>query len=198
MTYENILKDQEILKLLNQIDNNSTITIYHGLNHILNVLNNIDKLNLLFNLEKETINNLKITTCLHDLGQIKDKENHELHSQQYAYNYLKNKVDLPTLQQITSAILNHHEKEKVTELSFFEHLLLFADKMDFTKNRINPKYIEVHSKKYLLEKDLLSVNFELKESTFFIIIKTNNLDYTTFKNWSYYPKIYKKLAIKLI
>ena len=189
--YEKILKDKEILGIFNEIDNNTDIRICHGLNHILNVTNNIEKICTVLKIEDKEKELLKIAGYLHDIGQINKEGNHYDTGSNFVKEYLKDKLNESDLNKIVNAIRNHHEKEKINELDLFSHILLFADKMDFTYKRVNPKFININNE-YIIEKDVNEINFDIKENNFIITINTNNLDMDKFKEWAYYPKIMKR------
>ncbi|MBQ7105540.1 MAG: HD domain-containing protein [Bacilli bacterium] len=187
MTYESVKKDENILKILKEIDKQHS-NIYHGMNHTLNVINNINKLCSLLNISKHENDLLKIAGLLHDIGHQTGKENHEIKSYEFAKDYLKNKINENDYLKIINAINKHHEKENIANLTLFEHILLFADKMDFSYTRINSELNE-----YTLEKDILEINFEIKENYFITSIKTNKLNIKDFKNWPYYTKVKKRI-----
>ena len=190
MTYKDILQDQEILDIYDEIDKNNTSTIYHGKNHVLNVLDNLDKLNNLLNIEKHDLELLKIAITLHDIGHSYGEKEHYKKSEELARKYLKNKINNHDLEKILSAIKKHHEKENIKDLSIFEHLLLFSDKMDFTYKRLNPNH---KTREYLLESDILDINFNLENDNFIVNIKTTNIDTDKLKFWPYYSKITKSI-----
>lgn len=189
--YEELIKDKNILGIFNEIDNNNDIRICHGLNHVLNVINNIEKLCPILEINEEDKNLLKIAAYLHDIGHRNKDGNHYDNSSEFAENYLKNKLDEKSLNKIVTAIKSHHEKEKINELDLFSHILLFSDKMDFTYKRLNPNYIN-NNNEYIIEKDIKEINFDIKENDFIITIITNDLDIDKFKEWLFFPKIRKR------
>ena len=188
--YDELIKDKDILGIFNEIDNNNDIRISHGLNHILNVVNNVEKICNLLKINDEEKNLLKIAAYLHDIGQINKEGNHYDNSGEFATNYLKDKLDKTSLNKIVIAIKNHHEKEKINELDLFSHILLFSDKIDFTYKRLNPNFINKNNE-YILEKDIKDINFNIKDNNFIITI-SSNIDMDKFKEWSFYPKIIKR------
>lgn len=190
MNYKDILNDQEIINIYNKIDQDNLNSIFHGKTHVLNVLDNLDKLNKVLNIDEKDLELLKIAITLHDTGHLYGKDNHHEKSAEYAKNYLKNKLDKNDLNKIISAIKNHHEKNNIDNISLFDHILLFVDKMDFSNKRLNPNY---RTREYLMEADILDIDFSIDKDTFYIIIKTNNIDIDKFKYWDYYSKIYKRI-----
>lgn len=188
--YDELIKDKDILGIFNEIDNNNDIRISHGLNHILNVVNNVEKICNLLKINDEEKNLLKIAAYLHDIGQINKEGNHYDNSSDYAKEYLQDKLDETSLNKILNAIKNHHEKEKINELDLFSHILLFSDKIDFTYKRLNPNFINKNNE-YILEKDIKDINFNIKDNNFIITI-SSNIDMDKFKEWSFYPKIIKR------
>ena len=190
MNYKDILNDPEIINIYNKIDKDNLNSIVHGKQHVLNVLDNLDKLNKILNINNKDLELLKIAITLHDTGHLYGKDKHSEKSAEFAQKYLNNKLDSDDLNKVISSIKNHHEKINIDNISLFDHILLFADKMDFSNKRLNPNY---RTREYLMESNILEVNFSIDKDTFCVIIKTNNIDIDKFKYWDYYSKIYKRI-----
>lgn len=190
MNYKDILNDQEIITLYNKIDQDNLNSIVHGKQHVLNVLDNLDKLNKILIINNKDLELLKIAATLHDIGHLYGKDNHPEKSAEYAKKYLENKLDKGDLNKIISSIKNHHEKDNINNLSILDHILLFADKMDFSYKRLNPNY---RTREYLMESDILDIDFSLEDDTFYVIIKTRNIDLDKLKYWNYYSKVSKRI-----
>ena len=62
--------------------------------------------------------------------------------------------------------------------------------MDFTYKRLNPNH---KTREYLLESDILDINFNLENDNFIVNIKTTNIDTDKLKYWPYYSKITKRI-----
>ena len=193
MNYTDILNDPIIINKLADIDEHNANQFNHGLGHVKNVMANMIKLAKLLAIDKNELNYLLIACVLHDLGQREGSEEHYLRSKTIAANYLKDKIDPKWFNIIVLSIENHHDKNNVAHLSLFEHLVLFADKMDFTFQRLDVNYLKQNPIDYL-ESHILDVNFEIVEGTFNVIVTIDqNLNQNDLANWSYYPKIEKRI-----
>lgn len=190
MTYKDILNDKKILDIYNEIDKKNISPIIHGKQHVLNVIDNLEKLSKVIYIDNKDLELLKIAITLHDIGHIYEKDIHPIKSYEFAKEYLQDKINTDDLEKIISAIKNHHEKENINNITLFEHILLFIDKMDFTNKRLNLNH---KTKEYLIESDILDINFETDNNFFYVIIKTNNIAIDKLKYWDYYPKIVKRI-----
>ena len=163
MTYETVKKDEDLIQILKEIDKQNN-NIYHGLTHSLNVIKNIEKICTLLKINENETNLLKVAALLHDVGHQTEKENHQIRSYDFAKEYLKNKLNKEDYEKILNAINKHHEKENIDELTLFEHILLFADKMDFSyKNSVKPDYKAIAGQFFLILAGQY-VNIEVKVS----------------------------------
>lgn len=189
MNYLDIFNDKIILKKFDLIDKNNNNSFNHGLQHAQNVIDIMKKLVKLLKIGKVEENYLLIACALHDIGQLDGKENHFVRSKEYAKDYLKGRLDQEWYEKILLAIENHHEKEKIDDLTLFEHLVLFADKMDFSYKRLAKNYFQNN-----FEKHILNVDFAIKNNIFKVIIKTDqSITESDFKTWNYYSKIAERI-----
>ncbi len=194
MKYKDIIEDKQITKILNTIDAKNDNEMNHGLKHTINVIENIKKITTLLNIDNETLEYLMIAGYLHDIGQLYKNKNHTLEGERLASKYLKDKINKKWYNQILSAIKNHHEKETVNNISLFDHIVLFADKMDFSYKRLDLNYIEKHKKQHFIENSIKEINFDIKNNIFIVIIKINNeQDIVNIKSWNYYPNIERRI-----
>ena len=160
MKYIDLISDTSINELFDKIDSRDDVYI-HGMKHALNVVDNIDKLGKMLNINSEELNYLKIAGYLHDIGRVDGDENHQVLSKNFVFNYLNSKMDSVWLNKILSAIEKHHEKENVGSLSLFEHILLFADKMDFSYKRLKVKGD-------CFENNILDIDFMVVDNKFIL------------------------------
>lgn len=131
-----------------------------------------------------------IAGYLHDLGQKEGKKDHTIRSSKRAEKYLPEEMDKKWKQKILSSILHHHEHQNIKELSLFEHILLFADKLDVTKVRQNKKYTSKKNQDNYIE-TIEEVNFKIEGKNFIVEIiknKENNL-----KEWDYFKKMEERV-----
>jgi len=193
MKYKDIINDSKIKQIFSKIDEKHDSEMNHGLQHAIKVVENITKLGNLLKVDKETMENLKIAGYLHDIGHSYTNKDHQVESTLYASKYLEDKIDKDSYTKIIEAIKKHHEKQKTNDLSLFEHIVLFADKMDFSHTRLDKNYIELHNDNYFIENDIINIDFDIKDNIFIIIIETNNIDIKKLSKWNYYPKIIKRI-----
>ena len=155
-----MISDTSINELFEKIDSRDDV-YNHGMKHALNVVDNIEKLGKLLNINSEELNYLKISGYLHDIGRVDNDENHQVFSKNFVFNYLNSKIDSVWLDKILLAIEKHHEKENVSNLSLFEHILLFADKMDFSYKRLKVK-------EECFENNILDIDFMIVDNKFIL------------------------------
>lgn len=160
MKYIDLISDTSINELFEKIDYRDDV-YNHGMKHALNVVDNIEKLGKLLNINSEELNYLKIAGYLHDIGRADNDENHQVFSKNFVFNYLNSKIDSVWLDKILLAIEKHHEKENVSNLSLFEHILLFADKMDFSYKRLKVK-------EECFENNILDIYFMIVDNKFIL------------------------------
>ena len=186
MNYFELFNDDYIKEQFKIMDSRDEM-YNHGLMHALNVVENIEKIGDVLKIDLETLSYLKIAGFLHDIGRIAGDENHYLKGKELVRKYLESKVDKVWLDKILSAIENHHEKVNVDKLSLFDHIVLFADKMDFSYKRLN-KDIEC------FENNILDINFDIVNDAFIVIIKfKNKTTNSDFESWIMYSKIIKRI-----
>lgn len=193
MNYINIINDEKITKLFKEIDKHNDNQFNHGLQHVKNVIENMIKLTKLLGIDEIELNYLLIACVLHDLGQLEGSENHYLRSKMIASSYLKDLVPEEWFNKITSAIEKHHEKNDIDKLPLFEHLLLFADKMDFTFRRLDVNYIKQNPADYF-ESHILDTDYIIENNVLKIkIITDKTINQDSLISWPYYPKITKRI-----
>lgn len=189
MLYEDILKDERLIKYLKSLDKEHNSPVGHGLNHALGVVHNVEALALLLNIDSETVNYLKIAAFLHDTGTVEGKEGHEMRGAKFALDYLKNKISDEWCEKIYHAIYHHHEKDNVANLSLFDHILLFADKSDVTKKRIDLDYYQDNNEFPFLS-TIEDVSYQIQNKTFILTFNVN--DKRDINAWDYYSKLNKR------
>ena len=173
-TYEQILKDKIIIAEYAKIDDLNFYPLSHGLRHIENVIENIKKMAVVFKLNSDTTRNLLIAAVLHDVGQTQGRTNHGYTSMEFAKKYLAGKVSEEDLAIILQAIENHDQSTSFTDLTLFDVLLCFADKMDFTAERFVPGFKEQWGHVgHIVYEDITAVDFDINEAELQIKITSN-------------------------
>ena len=178
--YEKLLSEEYVVNIYKGIENNRRIPISHGFPHINNVLSYCKKLAELFNLNESEKEELFTSAVMHDVAQAFLQPNH-------AYNgsiivkemlennesidpvYIRSKIDIS---RVCNIIKNHGGKKKEEYEDKLSCLLILADKLDITKDRLRPRYKEIDCLWFMecIEK----VDIELKGNVLKIIISVNN------------------------
>lgn len=191
MNYLEIYNDQYIRNQFYEIDKSNKVYKNHGLKHALTVVSNIEKLSKILNVSTEELNYLKIAGYLHDIGRSITKEayEHDIKGSEFINNYLTNKIDKEWLKRISSTVEKHHTNENLENLNLFEHIVLFADKMDFSIARVEDNEISEY-----FEKNIKSVDFEIDKNYIYVVIQLiNNKTEEDFMNWDPSNKIIKRI-----
>lgn len=142
-TYDELKNDLNIVATYELIDRFDYKPLsLHGLTHVLNVVNIVEKVLKLFGATDEVVNLGKIAAYLHDLGMKDGKKNHAKRSVKEAKKILKHK-NLTRSQKniIYYAIKNHSNCDKQKNLICAT--LIFADKLDADKTRLGNMGYEV-------------------------------------------------------
>ena len=183
-----LLLDKDIKQRYDAIQNVDTTSYYHGYKHIMNVLDTLRKFINLFNIDEHEADKLLVAVLFHDIGRGKTGKDHELLSADFMREYLK-KYDISKfgfseqdLDEIYEAIRIHEQKEELDQLTMFQLLVNFVDKLDVTKERINldnpldPElpsykfdvfreiYLDVNAVNPRIEDDSLVLEFECNDN----------------------------------
>lgn len=191
MNYIDIVMDEFIKETFLKIDKENNSYISHGMQHTLNVVENIEKIAKILDIDETTLNYLKIAGYLHDIGRVYGDDDHYLKSRDFVYKYLNGKIEEVWFNKILSAIQRHHEKENVANLPLFEHIVLFADKMDFSCKRL------VDNSDEYFESKVLGIDFAINKNrnVFIIILKVSDpLVSEEFSQWHMYNKVLKRIV----
>lgn len=173
INYKDILKDNNIIKEYEKIDNQNKYPFNHGLQHIENVCEIMEKLCNSLNITGEEKECLLIASALHDIGQVNGRENHGLKARDYIINNYQEKLkQLKFYDDILNAVADHDKKENLLSLPLFTNLVCFADKMDFTYKRLEKDYQKQFG--YIVYEDVNDVNFNYENNIFTLNINTND------------------------
>ena len=173
ITYKNILNDKKIIERYKKIDAQNVFPFSHGLQHIRNMVEIMNKITKVLKITGKEKRNLLIACVLHDIGQANGRENHGLIAKEFSREYLKNQISETDLQEILSAIEKHDQETRLDELSLFSNLVCFADKMDFSKKRLEKDYEKKFG--HLIYGDITGVDFKYDNSCLSILISTNGI-----------------------
>ena len=197
--YEKLLKEEYVVNLYNGIENNTRIPISHGFKHINNVLGYCKRLADLFNLTDKEKDELFTSAVMHDVAQAFLQPNHAQNgafivremlenNQSIDPSYIKSKIDI---ERVCNIIKNHGGKKKDEYEDVLSCLLILADKLDMTKDRLKVRYKEFDFLWFMEQVE--KVNIELEDNILKIIILTN--EETCFSNLNEYKGLDKLLKI---
>lgn len=177
MLIDKLLLDKSIIKKYDEIQMLDTTSYYHGYKHIINVLNILKKFIEILDIPEHEADKLSVAVLFHDIGRGETGKNHELLSAEFMRDYFKNiNISLfgfkkSDIDEIYDAIRVHEQKESLEELTLFQLLLNFVDKLDVTRERINlnnPLNPELPSYKYDIFRevylDVIAVNPKIEDN----------------------------------
>ena len=171
INYKQILEDNSVIAEYQKIDLINPHPFNHGLQHVKNVVEIMKKLIVVLNINENEANNLLIAAALHDVGQVDSRDDHGKKGREFAEKYLSGKINPADLETILTAIEFHSQKTELDQLSLNTILLCFADKMDFTRNRLEKDCEEKFGD--VVYSHVESVDFELSEEEFKVKIATD-------------------------
>ena len=136
-TYQDILNDKEIIKKYEEIEIATNYVVAHGIIHVNNVLELCKNIANELNLNENSSRLLYIACALHDIGRFIDNKTHNLTSETFARNYLKDKLDIKEVDVVCNAIRYHSQEcAEFDKMDDVAYCLILADKLDYQKNRL--------------------------------------------------------------
>lgn len=177
--YEQLLEEEYVKNIYSSIENNPRIPISHGIHHILNVVGYCKKLEELFKLDDREKDTLLVAAVMHDVAQVFLQPNHAKNgafivkemlenNETIDPEYIKSKIDIDRVCNIIACHGGKKEEDYNDKLSC---LLILADKLDITKDRIREEYIKYDFLWFM--KYIDKVEIDLIDNNLNIIIKTN-------------------------
>ena len=174
MNYIDILRDKKVIEQYGKIDVINPYPFNHGLKHVTNVCNIMnklcDKLNIIGD-EKEA---LLIACALHDIGQVDGREEHGKKAMIFTINNFENELKNNKYYLDILKAIEIHDNVCSFESKMFYLLVQFCDKMDFSKNRLEDNYREKF--RYYCYENIDEINFIYDENNFGIDIVTSKID----------------------
>ncbi|MCT4611743.1 MAG: HD domain-containing protein [Clostridia bacterium] len=194
MNYIDVLNDSKIIRIYGEIDKTNPYPFNHGLKHINNVLENVNRMVEMIEISDIDKRDLLIATVLHDTGRLFDDANHAKASSSFIKEYLNGKIEIESIEKIINLVSNHGTGGDSKKKDFLSKILIFCDKMDFSKKRLvyecEEKFGEVIYS--IIEK----VNFNILDKT--LIVEVEGLkekDIEAFEESVFYPKVVKAIKI---
>ena len=174
INYKDILTNKVIQNEYQKIDEINPYPFNHGLRHVYNVCNIMDKLCNVLNITGAKKEALLIACALHDVGQYDGRENHGLKARHIAEKLFDQELKQNEYYQEIYAAIEEHDSKCDIKYSLFTILVQFADKMDFTKDRLEKDYRNHYD--YRMWEDTNSIDFIYNDQYFGINILTNKVD----------------------
>ena len=178
MNLQDIFCNQSIVDEYHKIDKNNAVPFNHGLKHVQNVVKIMQKLTDAVGITGDDQADLLIAAFLHDVGQADGRNEHGPKGAKIAQTVLCDISD-DRLSKILDGIELHDQIENQDDLTLFTNLLSFADKMDFTRDRLDnnweertPDWYKKNLGKNIYE-HILSVDFK-KEGGFLKVLITTD------------------------
>lgn len=132
LKYIDVIQEQDIINKYEYIEYKNNSNISKGMKHITNVIDICKKIAFILELDEESKNNLLIAATLHDIGKISSSNDHNYQSFNYAFDYLKYRVDTKSRNIISGIILRHSNESE----GLLENLLSLANTLDMTRKRL--------------------------------------------------------------
>lgn len=195
MNYIDILNNDKVIENYNKIDNVNPFPFNHGLKHVKNVCNIMDRLCSILCITGEEKEALLIASAFHDIGQVNGREEHGKKAKEFLIeNFELELKNIPFYNDILEAI-EKHDNPCIIENSLFTLLVQFCDKMDFSKNRLEDNYREKF--RYYCYENIDNVDFIYNDETFGINIITSNIDNFTelFLNENFSKKVINAVEV---
>ena len=200
ISYKDILNNEAIKAEYAKIDKINPFPFAHGLQHINNVCAIMDELTDLLNISGEEKDALMISAVLHDVGQADGRERHGYKARKFAERLLDDELRGNSYYEDLMSAIEHHDEKSTTAYPLFTVLVQFADKMDFTKKRLEPDYFEKFG--HIVYENFLDVKFINDDSSFGINVAANDIaniasEFVAMSFSSKVINVVKVLALKL-
>jgi len=196
--YENLLKDEEYLKIVRKIESMRFITDgkwdwEHGLGHYQRVSEYTKEILCQLGADSRTIDLAMIASLLHDIGLSKgDKVNHAVESSKMASSFIeKMSVTNQEKEMLYQAILDHSKGENISSLVGLS--LVLADKLDVTYHRTEHSSIQDKMNKEIQK--IKRVGIKITDSELIVTYDTDSdFDIDVLQGWKKAITIPKKVS----
>jgi len=142
MNYIDILNNKKVIENYNAIDKINPYPFNHGLKHVKNVCNNMDRLCDTLGIAGEEKEALLIAAALHDIGQVDGRVEHGRKSKEFLIANFSNELVTNKFYPDMLKAIEYHDHKCVVDYPLFTVMLQFCDKIDFTKKRLEDNYRE--------------------------------------------------------
>ena len=135
-----ILNNDLVIENYGKIDEINPFPFNHGLKHVKNVCEIMNRLCEVLNIDGEKKEALLIASALHDIGQVDGREEHGKKAKEFLIkNFGSELKDNKYYEEILNSI-EYHDNPCSIDFPLFTLLVQFCDKMDFSKDRLESNY----------------------------------------------------------
>ncbi|MDD4298489.1 MAG: HD domain-containing protein [Bacilli bacterium] len=194
MMFERIKNDPYIYDCYKGADNPNSkegFWVYHGLKHVNNVVEMVEKILIQLEYDNEYIENAKIAALLHDMGYGGIKKDHEIRSCEMVKKHFEgNNIELKYKNEILDAIKAHREGFESDNVMAL--VLILADKIDIKKTRLAPDGYKVEGlNQYQYIEDIRILKNDNNLRVQFIINKNCNKE--KLEEWYFTAKVFNAI-----
>lgn len=172
MNYLDVLNDEEVVNRYNAIDEINPYPFNHGLKHVKNVCNIMNRLCDILNISGGEKEALLIACALHDIGQVDGREEHGKKSKLFTIDRFGNELETNNYYDEILNAIEKHDNPCDASNTLFCLLVQFCDKMDFTRDRLENNCREKHG--YIVYEEINEVEFIYNEKEFGINLLTSD------------------------
>ncbi len=190
--FDTILNDNEIVERYKKIEEYELETggyAYHNLEHVKNVIANVEKLLIGLNYDDNFIEEAKIAALLHDTGAIEGKKDHAYKGYVFAGEYLKRKgIKLEREKMVLEAIKLHSNSFDTDNIMAL--VLILSDKLDVKQNRITPNGMKIEGNRQFGH--VLGIDINISSNNLVVnFITDEEIDIKELEDYYFTIKIFK-------
>ena len=174
MNYKDILNSKVVIDEYKKIDEVNAVPFNHGMKHINNVCNIMNRLCDILNISGEQKDALLIAASLHDIGQADGREEHGRKAKEFLIRNFENELKNNKYYNDMLISIEIHDDMSNINNSLFTLLVQLCDKLDFSKERMEENYREKF--RYYCWENVDKVEFIYDDDRFGIDIITSNID----------------------
>ena len=143
VNYKEILKNKEIKKIYDEIEEKTHYVLSHGIKHINNVVEYCKQIADAVNIQENEKNLLLIAASLHDIGRNFAPTNHRSAGLEFIKSFLNQKLTNQDINKICAAIFYLDRKScDFNKMDDIAYCLILADKLDYSYSRLIPELVD--------------------------------------------------------
>lgn len=174
MNYIDILNNDKVIEQYHKIDLVNPYPFNHGLKHVKNVCNIMNKLCDKLNVADDEKEALLIASALHDIGQVDGREEHGKKAMLFTINNFEEQLKNNKYYEDILKSIEVHDNVCNVNNPLFYLLVQFCDKMDFSNERLENHYRDKF--RYYCYENIDKIDFIYNDEYFGIDIITSGID----------------------